>query len=93
MSFALLDQMQLLDAYSGDEAVSDVSVSDGVQSARAISFFSLSGGRIVRLVEYWPEPFAAPAHSARTWSSGWIEPSRRVQRAKEYGPPRSSALR
>src|SRR5215813_3823810 len=38
-------------------AVSDVSVSDGVQNARAISFFELRDGKIVKMVEYWPEPF------------------------------------
>ena len=44
------------------EAVSDVSITDGVQTARAISFFTLARGRITRLVEFWPEPYAAPAH-------------------------------
>lgn len=39
------------------EAVSDVGVTDGRQSARAISFFSISAGKISRIVEYWPEPF------------------------------------
>ena len=42
-----------------DEAVSDVSVSDGVQHARAISFFTVRESKIVRMVEFWPEPFAA----------------------------------
>lgn len=42
------------------EAVSDVSITDGVQNARAISFFSIVGGKIARLVEYWPEPTPAP---------------------------------
>ncbi len=42
------------------EAVSDVSITDGVQHARAISFFTVEAGRIVRLVEFWPEPYAAP---------------------------------
>jgi ketosteroid isomerase-like protein len=46
------------------EAVSDVGISDGVQHARAISFFTVASGRIVRLVEFWPEPYAAPAHRA-----------------------------
>ena len=46
------------------EAVSDVSISDGVQHARAISFFTVADGRITRLVEYWPEPYAAPANRA-----------------------------
>jgi len=42
-----------------DEAVSDVLVSDGVQNARAISFFAIREEKIVRMVEFWPEPFAA----------------------------------
>lgn len=43
---------------AGDgEVVTDVSVTDGVQSGRAISFFTVQGGRIVRLVEFWPEPY------------------------------------
>ncbi|HSM50926.1 MAG TPA: nuclear transport factor 2 family protein [Thermoanaerobaculia bacterium] len=46
------------------EAVSDVTVTDGVQTARAISFFEVRAGRITRLVEYWPEPYDAPAHRA-----------------------------
>jgi ketosteroid isomerase-like protein len=48
----------------GTEVVTDVSVSDGVQHARAISFFTVAGGKVVRLVEYWPEPFAARADRA-----------------------------
>lgn len=46
------------------EAVSDVKVTDGVQSGRAISFFSLSQGKIARIVEFWPEPYAASANRA-----------------------------
>jgi len=42
-----------------DEAVSDVSVTDGVQRARAITFFSVVGGQIVKIVEFWPESFEA----------------------------------
>jgi ketosteroid isomerase-like protein len=42
----------------GGEAVSDVSVTDGVTAARVISFFTLSAGKIVKIVEFWPEPFA-----------------------------------
>jgi len=41
------------------EAVSDVSVTDGVQHARAISFFSVSDEKIFRMVEFWPDPFPA----------------------------------
>ncbi len=46
------------------EAVSDVTVTDGVQTARAISFFSVAGGKVIRLVEFWPEPYPAPANRA-----------------------------
>lgn len=44
------------------EAVSDVTVTDGVQSGRAISFFTIVQGKVARLVEFWPEPYAAPAN-------------------------------
>ena len=40
-------------------AVSDVNVSDGVQNARAVSFFTVRDRKIARMVEFWPEPFAA----------------------------------
>ena len=43
---------------NASEAVSDVEITDGVQHARAISFFTVAGGKIERLVEYWPEPYA-----------------------------------
>ena len=46
------------------EAVSDVTVTDGVQVARAISFFAIEDGKISRLVEFWPELFPAPANRA-----------------------------
>jgi ketosteroid isomerase-like protein len=42
-----------------EKAASDVSVSDGVQNARAISFFEIRNGKIVKMIEYWPEPFPA----------------------------------
>jgi hypothetical protein len=42
------------------EAVSDVSVTDGTQKARVISFFKVEKGMISRMVEYWPDDFAAP---------------------------------
>jgi ketosteroid isomerase-like protein len=40
-------------------AVSDVLVTDGVQHARAISFFCIRDEKIVKIVEFWPEPFPA----------------------------------
>jgi ketosteroid isomerase-like protein len=44
------------------EAVTDVSVTDGSRRDRAISFFTVRDGKITRIVEYWPDPYAAPAH-------------------------------
>lgn len=49
---------------SVDSVVTQVSVSDGVQSAEPVSFFTVQGGKITQLVEYWPEPFA-PADNRR----------------------------
>jgi ketosteroid isomerase-like protein len=46
------------------EAVSDVTVTDGVRTARAISFFEVSDGKITRLVEFWPEPYEPPENRA-----------------------------
>jgi ketosteroid isomerase-like protein len=46
------------------EAASDVTVTDGEQTAKAVSFFTVSQGKITRLVEFWPEPYAAPANRA-----------------------------
>lgn len=46
------------------EAVSEVEVTDGVQTARAISFFTVVQGKVARLVEFWPEPYAPPANRA-----------------------------
>jgi hypothetical protein len=46
------------------EAVSEVTVTDGVQNARAISFFTIAQDKITRIVEFWPEPYAAPANRA-----------------------------
>jgi ketosteroid isomerase-like protein len=46
------------------EAVSDVTVTDGVQTARVISFFTVAQGKIVRLVEFWPEAYEPPANRA-----------------------------
>lgn len=44
---------------SGEQVVTQVSVSDGVQRAEPVSFFTVRGGKIVAMVEYWPEPFEA----------------------------------
>lgn len=47
---------------SDTDAVSDVIVTDGTQTARAISFFTLAHDRISRIVEFWPEPYPAPVN-------------------------------
>ncbi|MBW4036299.1 MAG: nuclear transport factor 2 family protein [Proteobacteria bacterium] len=49
----------------GETVVSDVSVTDGVQQGRAISFFTLAGGKIMKIVEFWPEPYAPPHDRAQ----------------------------
>jgi Ketosteroid isomerase-related protein len=41
------------------QAVTDVSLTDGIQVARAISFFSIADGKIQKMVEFWPDPFPA----------------------------------
>jgi ketosteroid isomerase-like protein len=40
--------------------ITRVSVTDGKQKGEAISFFTVQGGKITHLLEYWPEPGAAP---------------------------------
>ena len=42
------------------EAVSDVSITDGTQAARAITFTSVREGKIIKQVEYWPDNYEAP---------------------------------
>lgn len=42
-----------------NSVVTQVSVTDGTQSAEPVSFFTVVGGKITQLIEYWPEPFAA----------------------------------
>lgn len=42
------------------EAVSDVTVTDGTQQARAITFTIVREGKIAKQVEFWPENYEAP---------------------------------
>ena len=46
------------------EAVTDVTVTDGARTDRAITFFTVRGGKITRLLEFWPERADAPANRA-----------------------------
>lgn len=55
--------------------VTDVTVTDGVTSGRAVTFSTVRDGKIVHQVEYWPDPFDAPE-----WRSAWVE---RAERAGE----------
>ncbi len=52
----------------GDEAASEVSVTDGVVVARVITFSTVQDGRILKQREYWPDPYDAPA-----WRAQWVE--------------------
>lgn len=54
---------------SGEEAATEVVLTnqDG-ETARAVSFFVVRDGRIMRESDYWPEPYAAPS-----WRAQWVE--------------------
>jgi len=51
-----------------NEVVSDVDVTDGVVSGRAITFSTIRDGKIDHQVEFWPDPFDPPA-----WRAQWVE--------------------
>jgi len=42
------------------DVVTDVSVTDGTQVARAITFHTVQNGLIIKQVEFWPENYPAP---------------------------------
>jgi ketosteroid isomerase-like protein len=52
----------------GHEVVSDVSVTDGVITGRAITFSTVRDGKILRQTEFWPDPFEPAA-----WRTQWVE--------------------
>jgi ketosteroid isomerase-like protein len=49
---------------SSTEVVTLVAITDGTQTAEAVTFFQVAGGRVTRLVEYWPESYAPPSNRA-----------------------------
>ena len=51
-----------------DIVVTDVSITDGVQKARAITFHTVENGLICKQVEFWPDDFEAP-----DWRSKWVK--------------------
>ena len=52
----------------GDMVVTDVTVTDGKRTDRAITFSTIKEGKIWKQVEFWPEPFDAPE-----WRAQWVE--------------------
>ena len=48
----------------GATTVSEVTVTDGVQSARVIALSDVTDGQIARHVEYWPTAYEPPADRA-----------------------------
>jgi len=42
------------------EAVTDVSITDGITPARALTFFTVHDGKIQKITEYWPDPTTPP---------------------------------
>ena len=51
----------------GDSVVSDVTVTDGAMTARAVTFHRVSGDRIAEQIEYWPDDYPAPV-----WRARWV---------------------
>ena len=48
----------------GEVAVTELTVTDGKQTARAIVFSEVAGDTIIRQIEYWPEAYEPPAWRA-----------------------------
>lgn len=74
----------------GDAAATEVDVTDGDVRARALTWFAVCAGRIARIVEYWPEPFAPSPDRAQ-----WVErgPSLGVAAGGGAGDQATSAIR
>lgn len=66
----------------GDVAVTELTVTDGERSARAIVFSEVADDSIIRQVEYWPEAYEPPA-----WRADLVERLPRP-RALSGGAPR-----
>ncbi len=52
----------------GAMVVTDVSVTDSVQKARAITFHTVENGLISKQKEFWPDPMEAQA-----WRAKWVK--------------------
>lgn len=51
----------------GNHAITETIVSDGEVEMLAVSIFECADDLIVRITEYWPEPFEAPE-----WRRQWV---------------------
>ncbi len=51
----------------GDQIVTEVTVTDGVVQATALTFHTVRGELIALQREFWPESFEAPA-----WRAAWV---------------------
>ncbi|WP_274617064.1 nuclear transport factor 2 family protein [Vibrio furnissii] len=51
----------------GETVVTDVSITDGVQKARAITFHTVENSLISKQKEFWPDPMEAQA-----WRAKWV---------------------
>jgi ketosteroid isomerase-like protein len=49
----------------------EVTVTDGSRTDRAITFSEIRDGKILRQTEYWPDPYDPPE-----WRARWVERSR-----------------
>lgn len=52
----------------GHQVVTDISITDGVQKARAITFHTVENGLIRKQVEFWPDDYEAPK-----WRANWVK--------------------
>ncbi|MGC5428803.1 nuclear transport factor 2 family protein, partial [Aeromonas veronii bv. sobria] len=52
----------------GSTVVTDVSVTDGVQKARAITFHTIENGLISKQTEFWPDEMPA-----KGWRAKWVK--------------------
>ncbi|EGR0775442.1 nuclear transport factor 2 family protein [Vibrio cholerae] len=52
----------------GDSVVTDVSITDGVQKARAITFHTVENGLITKQNEFWPDEMPPQA-----WRAQWVK--------------------
>jgi len=51
-----------------ETVVTDVSITDGIQKARAITFHTVENGLIVKQTEFWPDAMPAPE-----WRKKWVK--------------------